>query len=289
MPGNYSPSIVHAVVGHTEWCHFAQVDHVPAPGEIANASADAELPAGGGAVAAVQIAKLAGDCLFFTALGDDEHGRRTKSGLEELGVVVQAAWREAPQRRAFVHLDATGERTITTIGERLQPRGADELPWPELRGCEAVYVTAGDAAAVQAARAARRLVATVRARSAFTGSGARADVLVASAADRGERYEPGDFDPAPVAVVRTAGAKGGFVETEEARTQWEPVPLPGPLVDEYGAGDSFAGGVTYALGAGRPLADAIALGSRCGAANLTGRGPYEGQLTAAALDPAIRR
>ena len=63
-----------AVVGHVEWTEFALVDHVPPPGQIAHATEHWSGPAGGGAVAAVQIAKLAGACDFFTALGDDELG-----------------------------------------------------------------------------------------------------------------------------------------------------------------------------------------------------------------------
>jgi ribokinase len=51
-------------------------------------------------------------------------------------------------------------------------------------------------------------------------------------------------------------------------------------VDAYGAGDSFAGGLTYALGSGLDVEAALELAARCGAANLTGRGPYAGQLTA---------
>jgi len=62
--------------------------------------------------------------------------------------------------------------------------------------------------------------------------------------------------------------------------------LPGPIVDRYGAGDSFAGGLTYALGAGYPAERAVALAARCGVAALTGRGPFDGQLEAEPkLDP----
>ena len=39
-----------------------------------------------------------------------------------------------------------------------------------------------------------------------------------------------------------------------------------------GAGDSFAAGLTYALGAGLTGDDAIAFAARCGAGALTGRG-----------------
>ncbi len=50
-------------------------------------------------------------------------------------------------------------------------------------------------------------------------------------------------------------------------------------MDSYGCGDSFAAGFTYGLGAGLDVADALALAARCGAVCLTGRGPYERQLS----------
>jgi ribokinase len=44
----------------------------------------------------------------------------------------------------------------------------------------------------------------------------------------------------------------------------------------YGAGDCFAAGLTFALAEGRSPVAAAELGARCGAACITGRGPYEG-------------
>src|SRR5438046_3042188 len=48
-----------AVVGHVEWVEFARVERVPRPGEIVHALETWEEPAGGGAVAAAQLARLA--------------------------------------------------------------------------------------------------------------------------------------------------------------------------------------------------------------------------------------
>lgn len=268
-----------AVVGHVEWVDFVEVERVPRPGEIVHARAAPEEPAGGGAVAAVQIARLAGECLFLTALGDDPVGHRAHAGLEAMGVRVEAVWRPEPQRRAFVHLDAEGERTITVVGERLGPRGEDLLPWAELAEADAVYLTAGDAAAVRAARAAGKLVATVRAIDALREAAVAVDVLLASANDPGELYEAGELEPPPALVIRTEGAGGGrAVDALGAESRWQAAPLPGPAVDSYGAGDSFAGGLTYALGAGSSREEALALAARCGAACASGRGPYEAQL-----------
>jgi len=268
-----------AVVGHVEWIEFARVERVPSPGEIVHVNEAWEEAAGGGAVAAVQLARLAGECLFLTALGDDDRGHRAKKELEAMGLRVEAAWRPEPQRRAFVYLDARGERTITVIGERLAPRADDRLPWAELQDIDAVYLTAGDAGAVGAARAARRLVSTVRALDPLRESGAELDVLVSSANDEGERYRPGDLDIPPLLVARTDGAKGGsLIAADGTSGRWVAAPLPGPTVDAYGAGDSFAGGLTYGLAQGLSPEEALALGARCGAACVTGRGPYQGQL-----------
>src|SRR5437763_978981 len=132
-----------AVVGHVEWVEFLRVPHVPTAGEIVHTLESWAEPAGGGSVAAVQLAKLGGGADFFTALGDDEIGHRAHE-------------------------------------------------------------------------------------------------------------EPGR----PFAAA----------------------PLPGPAVDTYGAGDSFAAGLTYGLAAGMDVPDAVALAARCGAAAITGRGAFEGQL-----------
>ena len=271
-----------AVVGHVEWIEFARVERLPPPGEIVHARESWAEPGGGGAVAAVQLAKLAGECLFLTALGDDPLGHRAKRELEELGLRVEAAWRPEPQRRAFVHLDANAERTITVLGERLGPRGEDPLPWGELAEADAVYLTAGDSRAVQAARAAGTLVATVRALEALAEANIQLDALVSSSADEGERYRSGSISPPPRLVIRTHGARGGSFETADGGgSSWEAAPLPGPAVDSYGAGDSFAAGLTFGLGEGRTPQEALALGARCGAACVTGSGPYEGQLRSA--------
>jgi ribokinase len=267
-----------AVVGHVEWVEFARVDHVPVPGEIVHALETWQEPAGGGAVAAVQLARLAGECLFLTALGDDELGHRAAEGLERLGVRVEAAWQDEPQRRAFVHLDAAAERTITVIGSRLGPHGSEQLPWDELEGADAVYFTAGDAGAVRAARAARRLVATTRANEALVPAHTEVDVLVRSARDPGEEYV--ELDPPPCFVAETDGANGGSLKSVDGSTHhWEAVPLPSPAASAYGAGDSFAAGLTFGLAEGLEPAEAVDVGARCGAICMTGLGPYDAEIS----------
>jgi ribokinase len=273
-----------AVVGHVEWVELARVPHVPRPGEIVNATEWWEEAAGGGAVAAVQVTRLAGEADFFTALAEDDHGARAKARLEELGVRVHAASRPGAQRRGFVYLDGGGERTITTLGERIAPRGDDDLPWDRLEGADAVYFMAGDPGALRAARRARQVVANPRAGDTLRLAGVELDVLVRSGTDPGERQAGEDLHPLPRYLVSTAGKEGGrWVGADQASGSWECARLPGPRRDAYGAGDSFAGGLTFGLGAGMPLRDALRLAARCGAYKLSGRAVYDNQLSAADL------
>lgn len=268
-----------AVVGHLEWVEFAAVDHVPHAGEIVHARTWWEEPGGGGAGAAVQLQKLSGDCIFFTALGDDDRAARARAFLDESGLRVEAAVRAAPTRRAFTFVDPAGERTITVLGDRLAPRGADALAWSALGDTDAVYFTAGNAVALCAARAARVLVATTRVLPLLREAAVYLDAVVGSALDPGEAYEPGDLHPEPGLAVMTEGEAGGSLTVAgEPPQRYEPVAAPGPVVDRYGAGDSFAAGLTYALGRGNAPAAAVAFAARCGAAVVTGRGPYSKQL-----------
>lgn len=268
-----------AVVGHVEWVTFARVDHVPAPGEIVHADDVFSLPAGGGAVAAVQLHKLAGDCTFRTALGDDELGHRSADELRGMGVRVETTFRPDEQRRAFTHVDASGERTITVMGSRLGPRADDRLRWDELDDVDAVFFCAGDDDALRQARRAKTLVVTSREHERIARAGVYIDAVVGSAEDASERFT--GADPQPGLVVETLGAAGGRFRTRDGRDgTFGPGRLRGPVVCSYGAGDSFVAGLTYALASGRDLERALRLAADCGAACLSGRGPYEGQLTA---------
>ena len=265
-----------AAVGHIEWIEFGHVDHVPRAGEIAHATDVWQEVGGGGAVAAVQLSRISGDSDLFTALGDDPVGAAARRRLSTLGTRVRAESRRGvATRRAVTLVDAAGERTITTLGDRLEPLAEDPLPWDRLDETDAVYVTAGDAAAFRMARRARVMVVSLRAQGRLTESGVEPDCLVGSASDPAERWDPPPDAPRPRLLVRTEGSDGGSFETRDGvRGRYEAVPPPGPVVDTYGAGDTFAAGLTFALGARMPLPDALAFAARCGAICVTGRGPY---------------
>ena len=76
-------------------------------------------------------------------------------------------------------------------------------------------------------------------------------------------------------------ARGAAISARgEDPRHWQGSSPPGPVVDGYGCGDSFAAGLTFGLARGLELEAALALAARCGAVCATGHGPYERQLRA---------
>ncbi len=269
------------VVGHVEWIRFVRVDRVPEAGAIAHGAEGWEAAGGGGAVAAVQLARLAGEAHLFTAFGEDDLGRASHAQLEDLGVRVHAAVRDdRPTRWALTMVDDTGERTIVTVGDRLEATAEDPLPWDVLDRADAVLVTAADVATVRRARRARVLVGTSRVHDLLVRADVPLDAVVGSARDPSERVDPAAFTVPPGLVVRTEGATGGTWESADGGSGRYEAPMPpGPVVDTYGAGDAFQAGLTYTLALGRGAGEAVRFAARCGAAAVTGRGPVGGQLT----------
>jgi len=259
------------VVGHVEWVEFLILDALPHGGQVARGRDSFTRAAGGGGVAAVVLAELGAQVEFFCALGRDVNGRDAAAQLEQRGVRIHVAWREEPTRRALGLLVDGGERAIVTIGERLHPRGDDELAWSSLGLADGVYFTAGDPGALAHARAARTVVASPRAREAFCEGGPSVDAIVFSSSDRDESAWAQELAGRTRYLVATEGASGGrwWGETEGS---WPAVAPEGPIRDDFGAGDSFAAGFTLGLAEGRSIAAAAELGAGCGARALTRAG-----------------
>ncbi|HWC14840.1 MAG TPA: PfkB family carbohydrate kinase [Actinomycetota bacterium] len=272
------------VIGHVEWSQLIAANDFPATGQIVESSRWDQFPAGGACVAAVQLAKLAGGCDFFTAVGADEWGSRSVRELERLAVTVHAAQRDAPTRKALVLTQPENERTIIVHGERHFPRHDDPLPWDLLSSADCALVTAADDGVLRAARGAGVLILTARA--LVDPLPIDVDAVVGSATDTAETLAPDLLDRVGL-VVRTRGRDGGTFTSRDGSTgAFRAPPLAAPVVDTYGAGDSFAAGLTFALTRGLSDRDAVDFAARCGAAVLAAAGPYEAQLTASAFTPS---
>ena len=215
-----------AVVGHIEWVEFVPVPRLPEGGDVIHAGEVFAKAAGGGGVVAGVFAELGAEVDFFTALGEDQNGHAAKEQLERKGIRMHVAWRSAqPTRRAFTLLEDGGERTIVTIGTRLDPLGSDELDWGRLGHADGVYVTAGDPAALERARHARVLVASPRATAALSDGDAVIDALIYSARDRDECAWAERFAERARLLVETEGAQGGHF-TGPPRAVGQPRRLP---------------------------------------------------------------
>jgi ribokinase len=259
-----------AVVGHVEWVTFLPVDRPPRPGAILHASGSWDEPAGGGGVAAAELARLAGACVLHTALGSDPVGQGIPAALASYGVEVRGPSRPESHRRAWTLLDPNGERTIVVAGPA---QAAEALQPTAFREVDAVYFCKGDAASLHAARAARVLVATARVLPVVRASGVCLDALVLSANDPGEAYAHGDLDVDPRLVARTDGANGGEWRDATGRTgRWSAVVPEPPVRDAYGCGDRFAAGLAWGLAAGLGVDGALAVAASSGAFALGLRG-----------------
>ena len=229
-------------------------------------------PAGGGAVIASQINRLAGGCDFFTALGDDEIGRESE----------RAADRARPRRcTSSTRLDRRpgapgrtstqqGERTITLLSEKLLPLGA-----------------------AAARRLRRRVLRLGRRRGAAVGATCavrrrhdpRSSRRCARAASRSTCSSGASTTPAngskavsTCALSSSPTARGAASRTASAYDAVEP---PGPIVDTYGAGDSFSAALLLRARARRRAAGCPAARRERRCSRDHGAGPVHGQLTLA--------
>ena len=123
----------------------------------------------------------------------------------------------------------------------------------------------------------------------MAASGITPDVLVGSARDQAEAFDSGALANPTTLFVRTAGLAGGTWERDGESGRWKSPSVvedddPDTPADAYGAGDSFAAALAYALAVGMEIPAAIKLAARAGSATAYGRGPYTSQLTQAEID-----
>lgn len=267
-----------AVVGHVEHITIGGAPALPTPGDILHLAEPRAFPGGGAGVAFFQLARSDAELLLYTAIGRDDAGRSIADALARTRAHVHAAQRaDRDHTRDLVLVTPDGQRTIVVIGDPLHPRADDPLPYEQLAACDAAYFTSTDPAVLAHARGARILVVTARRRDVLARAGLRADVVVGSHADPRERSTLADYAIPPTALVLTDGARGGTVETAAGTARFPASAAPSPIVGTYGAGDSFAGALTYFLARGlEPLA-AATRAAPYGAAVLASRVPLDVQ------------
>jgi ribokinase len=266
-----------AVIGHAEHITLGRVAAIPQAGDITHVNEPRVLAGGGGGIALFQLARSAAELHLFTALGNDDGARFVEQAITRARATIHAARRAEPHTRDVVMIGPDGERTIVVIGEPLHPRLDDPLPWHLLDALDAVYFTAQDPALLARARRARILVVAARRRECIAAAGVPIDAIVGSRVDPRERAERADYAVPPVALVMTDGARGGTVETAGGLTRFT-TPRVEATGGAYGAGDSFAGALTYYLASGLDALAAAAHAAHHGAAVVASLDPLAAQL-----------
>ena len=268
------PKLKLAVIGHVEWVTFLKVDQLQLAGHISHAENCFEEPAGGAAVAAVQMSRLInGPVDLITSLGKDSFGEKCYERLTELGLNLKVAWREKPTRKGISLISKDGERAITVIGDRLQPIASDNLPWNEMKNYDGIFITATDKEGIRLAREAKFLSATPRTgQKTLKNSKVKINALIGSALDPGEEINHDELIPKPDIYIATKGKSGGTIFPYNQ--SYKSITPSSKEIDTYGCGDCFAGGVTTALSANLNLNQAIKIGAYCGAECSTHYGPY---------------
>ena len=217
----------------------SRVPALPAAGQIVQGERRLEEPAGGGGVIARQVARLAGRCEFFTALGDDELGRRAERRLAELGVDVHVA----ALRRDETGAGCTSTRTASGRS-RCSPRSCGRAARFRCEGYDARLLRLGGrrGAAVRSARAVRRCDRARAADAPRGGGPARPARRQRARRRRTLRRLSRREDRRP---DRRPARRNG-----ERRAVRQPRRCPAPIVDTYGAGDSFSAALCFALARG---------------------------------------
>ncbi|WP_437318295.1 PfkB family carbohydrate kinase [Sorangium sp. So ce385] len=269
-----------AVVGHVEHVTLGRAEGVPAPGDIVHLLDARFLPGGGGGLAFAQLCRSDAEIHLFTALGHDAAARAVEARIRVAPgrVHVHAAVRAVDHPRVVVVVDAEGRRTIIVTGAPLQPAATDPLPWSILAGCDAAYFTGADPESLRLARAARRLVVTARRGAALRAAAVAPDVVLGSASDPRENAPLDAYDPRPGALVLTDGPRPVRVLRPGSAALVDAPPAPDRVLGDYGAGDSFAGALTFHLAHGLPVEEACRRAGPHGAAVLRGIDPLETQI-----------
>ncbi len=267
-----------AVIGHVEHVTIAAAPSLPTPGEIVHLDDVVTIPGGGGGLAFFQLTRSAAEVHLFTALGNDDAAQLVSDRVHATNATVHIAYRNRPHTRDLVVVTPGGERTIFVQGEPLHPSMADPLPWDLLDGFDATYFTGEDAELLRAARASEVLVVTSRRFDALARSGVQADVVVGSRLDSREAHELVDYPVPPKALVMTTGKEGGVIETTRGTTRFRGPHVSGRLKGAYGAGDSFAGALTWYMACGLEIEESCARAAECGAAVLRDINPLDGQV-----------
>lgn len=231
-----------------------------------------------GAGKAMNLARLGVDAVLHCQLGDEEAGRRIRSGLEAAGVRVDPIPDPTGSARHVNLMDPSGDRLSFLLHTGDPTRGYDV-------GRVEALVAGADLVLVAIVDQARAVIPIAR----RLGKPVWTDLH----ATDGERDHDRDFreadvvffsgerlaDPRPFMerlaaagrrlVVCTRGTRGAVAVTAEGRWLEVPAEPVATVVDTNGAGDAFLAGVAYGELSDLPIERSLRIGARVAALSVT--------------------
>ncbi|TAN55789.1 MAG: hypothetical protein EPN26_04800 [Rhodospirillales bacterium] len=242
---------------------------------------------GGGANAAVALARAGDTALLAGAVGDDPAGNDLIQELKALGVDTSLTVRlQAPSSRSIVMTDPAGERTIVNLHRLLE----SEPPRRVLNiAADAMYVRSRkQGLASLMAEMSERMTVVAEVPPLIPGM-APAQVLIGSASDLNAEFLADPFkNGQSVAggrlqwMVVTQGAQGAEAFGADCAHLIQPARQV-KVVDSTGAGDAFAAGLTHALARGKAMAEALKIAVAWG----TAATQYDGSVPGEGFPPVL--
>lgn len=286
MPLRSSPQVL--VIGALAWDRAIRLSGPLAPGaRLSGRSLDGRLEGrlgGGGANAAVALARAGWSTALAAVIADDDDGCSALAAAAQAGLDVSLAVRRpGASRTTLILVEPDGERTVIGLDADATAFASASLPAPSAGPALAPRGVLVRAPYRRAEAWARRASGPVVAHWPSPSYAGPADVLVGSADDLDARTLAAPFAAARAqvgprltwaVVTRGAGSVTAYGLDGEITVR----PPPVRVVDATGAGDVFAAGLLDALMARAPIESALAHACAWGAtaAALEGSAPLAG-------------
>lgn len=225
---------------------------------------------GGGANAAVALARGGDEALLVSAVGSDPVGDALLAELRSIGVDVSLTARlQGGSSRSIVMTDPMGERSIVNLRRLLEDQPPQRILTVQ---ADAMYVRSRHQGLAPLMAGMSNRMTVVAHVPPTADNAVPAQILVGSQSDLDE-----DFLAAPLArgmavsggrlhwIVITHGAKGAEAFGPKGERLFQPARKV-TVVDSTGAGDAFAAGLTHALARKQPMDEALKIAVAWGTA-----------------------
>jgi ribokinase len=277
-----------AVVGSINLDLVAFCERLPHPGETVTGAELERVPGGKGANQAVAAARLGADVSFVGCVGDDDHGRLARVGLEDAGVDVTGlrVVEGEPTGVALILVDAGGENQIVVApgaNRRLLPAAFD-VPEADALVCQLEVPVETVVWTFEHARGAMVCLNAAPARPVPTETLRRCDLIVANS------FELDALGSSSLGrlFALTLGADGALL-LENGEEIARAAPPRVRAVDGTAAGDAFSACLVVSLLEARPPVEALRRACAAGALAASRPGAQTSLPTAREVDEILAR